>query len=75
MVYTIQLQISYNKWNSYSSADDYLSIQLNVVVNNVIESKVMIENIVEDPSVTAGIDQTLSYRIENLGQSRKLYSY
>jgi len=66
-VYTIQLQISYNKWNSYSSADDYLSIQLNVVVNNVIESKVMIENIVEDPSVTAGIDQTLSSRLENLG--------
>lgn len=66
-VYTIQLQISYNKWNSYSSADDYLSIQLNVVVNNAIESKVMIENIVEDSSVTSGIDQTLSYRIENLG--------
>jgi len=65
--YTLQFQISYNIWNSFSIADSIFTIQLNIVVNNFTEPEVVIEQIVTDSSVTAGIDQTLTYGLKNIG--------
>ena len=65
--YTLQLQLSYRMYSGFGNPMS-MTLPIAVVVNSVSEPEALLVARIPDRSLTAGVTQSLSYELLNLGE-------